>query len=186
MKIFVKKIDGVELPTQGNMDDAAYDIVATSEPNIVGVKFERPLDGINAWQKIDYIEYKTNLFISPQSELKVKSNGTVLKKFHTLLLPRSSISKKNLVLANSVGLVDNGYRGEICFRFKYIFQPEDFVILPEHGRNRIYALLNPDNIYKMGDRIGQMKAQPNVPIQFIFSESLDQTARGEGGFGSTN
>ena len=35
-----------------------------------------------------------------------------------LLFPRSSVSKTSLVLANHVGVVDSGYRGEIRFRFK--------------------------------------------------------------------
>lgn len=182
MNILIKKISGIEIPVRGNPDDAAYDIVATSEPNIVGTKFERPLDGINAWSKIDYIEYKTNLFISPQNLKK----GKQITKFHSLLFPRSSISKKNLVLANSIGLIDNGYRGEICFRFKYIFQPEDYVILPEGGRNRLYAILSPENVYKIGDRIGQIMVQPNIDIEFVPVEQLEGSIRNIGGFGSTN
>lgn len=182
MNILIKKISGIEIPVRGNPDDAAYDIVATSEPSIVGTKFERPLDGINAWSKIDYIEYKTNLFISPQNLKK----GKQIMKFHSLLFPRSSISKKNLVLANSIGLIDNGYRGEICFRFKYIFQPEDYVILPEGGRNRLYAILSPENVYKIGDRIGQIMVQPNIDIEFVPVEQLESSIRNTGGFGSTN
>jgi dUTPase len=182
MKILVKKFPNLDIPKKATSDDAAYDVVATSEPNIVGFKFERPLDGINAWSKIEYIEYKTNLFIAPQNLEK----GKQITKFHTLLMPRSSISKKNLILANSVGLIDNGYRGEVCLRFKYVFQPEDYVIIPEGGRSRLYAILNPENIYKIGDRIGQIMAQPNIDIEFIPVEQLESSARNTGGFGSTN
>lgn len=187
MKILVKKMDGLTLPSRATPDDAAYDIVATSDPIIIGVKFERFVDGINAWQKIDFIEYKTNLFIAPQDELDgdIQSGFGCIQKYHSLIFPRSSISKKNLVLANSIGLVDNGYRGEICFRFKYIIQPEDLVIVPEAGRNRIYCILNPENVYKKGDRIGQIMARPNLDIDFEFVPELTQTVRGSGGFGST-
>jgi len=182
IKILVKKVDGGYFPKQGNPNDAAYDIIAMSEPNIVGVKFERPLDGINAWSKIDYIEYKTGLFLSPQDV----TSGKKVVKPHIKALPRSSVSKKNLVLANSVGTIDNGYTGEICVRFKYIFQPEDYIILPEAGRNRIYAILNPSNIYAKGDKIAQIEGALNFTLEFEEVESLGETKRGSGGFGSTN
>lgn len=188
MKILVKKTPGIEVPKRGKPDDAAYDVIATSDPQIFGVKFERFVDGINAWQKIDYIEYQTNLFIAPQDELggDIQGGFGCVQKYHSLIFPRSSISKKNLVLANSVGLVDNGYRGELLFRFKYLIQPEDLIMVPEAGRNRIYCILNPENVYKKGDRIGQIKAQPNIDIDFELVETLDETPRGSGGFGSTN
>jgi dUTPase len=192
MQILIKKVDGVVVPTRGHDDDAAYDITATSEPNIVGIKYERLADGIKAWQKIDYIEYKTNLFIAPQDEdtldgecLMVDSPER-MRLYHTLVHARSSISKKNLVLANSVAIIDHGYRGELAIRFKYVFQPEDYVILPEVGRTRLYAIVNPENIYQKGDRIAQIKATPNIDIDFQVVESLDETKRGTGGFGSTN
>ena len=53
----------------------------------------------------DYIEYKTGICIE-------------IPKGHVcLIFPRSSISKKDLSLCNSVGVLDSGYRGEIKFRF---------------------------------------------------------------------
>jgi len=183
MQILIKKIPNLVVPFRATPDDAAYDVVATSDPIIVGEKFDRYLDGImNAWSKIDYIAYKTNLFISPQSLTKLKQ----ITKFHTLLFPRSSISKKNLILANSIGLVDNGYRGEIEFRFKYIVQPEDMLIVPEQGRTKVYCQLSPHNVYAKGDKIGQIMAQPNIDIDFHLVEQLDTSSRGEHGFGSTN
>jgi dUTPase len=183
MQILIKKVDNVNIPKRGNPDDAAYDIIATSDPIIIGGKIERYLDGVvNAWEKIDYIAYKTNLFIAPQDQMKTKQ----IIKFHTLLLPRSSISKKNLVLANSVGLIDNGYRGEIEFRFKYIMQPEDMLSITEYGRTKFYCNVSPNNIYLKGDKIGQIMAQSNIDIDFQVVEQLDPTVRGEHGFGSTN
>lgn len=182
MKILVKKINGLELPKKANPDDAAYDVFAASEPNIIGIKFDRPLDGISAWSRIDYVEYRTNLFLQPVDEL---TKGKMIK-YHVEGLGRSSISKKNLILANCEATIDNPYRGEVCFRFKYIFQPEDYIILPEHGRSRIYAILNPETVYKKGDRIAQIKPSPNIDINFVFADELDTTVRGYGGFGSTN
>ena len=183
MKLFVKKLPQLVIPTQGNPDDAAYDITAASEPIIIGTKFTIPMDGIFAWSKIDYIEYKTGLFITPENERN--KIGQIIK-YHIEVFPRSSICKKNLSLANSVALIDNGYRGEVCLRFEYHFQPEDLIVLPEAGRTRIYRIINPNNIYQKGDRIGQIKASINSNIEFEVVDSLSETIRGTGGFGSTN
>ena len=187
MKILIKKVDGLELPKRGKPNDAAYDVVATSEPQIFGVKFERFLDGVNAWQKIDYIEYHTNLFLSPQDEIDgdIKGGFGTIIQYHLEGAARSSICYKNLMLANGIATIDHSYRGEVCFRFKYIMQPEDLLVVPEMGRNRIYCVVNPSNVYQKGDRIIQVKAQPNLDIDFEIVETLDETARGSGGFGHT-
>ena len=80
-----------------------------------------------------------------------------------LLTPRSSISKKRLMLANSVGIIDADYRGEIMLKFRGLlwFKP-----------------------YKVGDRVGQLILMRKGLIEF-FSTDLSETERGEGGFGST-
>ena len=197
VKVLVKKVQGITVPKKANSDDAAYDVIAVSEPVIVGTKFEMPLEGIKAWSKIDYIEYKTNLFLAPQDDVQMvaaefiegcdiyRPDKEYRVKFHIHGYPRSSISKKNLVLANSVATLDAGYRGEVLFRFKYIVQPEDLIMLPEHGRNRFYAIINPENVYQKGDKIVQLEAEANIDIDFELAETLDKTIRGEGGFGST-
>ena len=81
-----------------------------------------------------------------------------------LLFPRSSVSKTSLVLANSVGVIDSGYRGPIMFKFRY----------PEEGM-----------VYDVGDRVGQIIILPYPEVQFEEVNDLTQTERGEGGFGST-
>lgn len=174
MKIYVKKVEGVTLPQKGTEVAAGYDIVATSDPKIVGE--EHMVNGI--WRRIDYIEYETNLFIAPSAVT-----------FHTLIHPRSSISKYNLVLANSIGLVDNDYRGMVICRFKYIWQPQDFVFA-QNASGAIEILLGgsiyQDKIYKKGDKIAQLVVEPTVMVDWELVDDLTQTARGEGGFGSTD
>jgi dUTP pyrophosphatase len=81
-----------------------------------------------------------------------------------LLFPRSSVSKTTLNLANSVGVIDSGYRGEIMFKFRYL----------EEGMT-----------YDVGDRIGQLIIMPYPQVEFEEVEDLSFTERGEGGFGST-
>jgi dUTP pyrophosphatase len=167
MKIYVKKIEGLTLPKKASEVAAGYDIIATSDPKIVGLKSDE-----NVWELVDYIEYETNLYIAPDA-----------MTFHTLIHPRSSISKYNLVLANSIGLVDNDYRGMVICRFKYIWQPNDFSITSDE---RVVGSVNESKIYKKGDTIAQLVFEPTVMADFELVDDLSKTKRGEGGFGSTD
>ena len=192
MDILIKKNNDVVIPKQGKPNDAAYDIVAIIEPVIIGEKIEIPMENLKLWSRITYISYKTAIFIAPQDEDKYDGEHFAIEPddrhllYHTLIVPRSSISNKNLVLANSIGVIDHGYRGEIEVRFKYIIQPEDIVMVPQQGYERFYVKINLDSIYKKGEKIAQIKASPNIPINFKVVDSLDETARGAAGFGSTD
>lgn len=168
MKIYVKKIESLTLPKRASDLAAGYDVVATSDPKIVGEQ-----DG-SVWKRVDYIEYETNLYIAPEA-----------MTFHTLIHPRSSVSKYNLVLANSIGLVDNDYRGMVICRFKYIWQPEDFTS-NTHGIMFNGGKVNESKIYKKGDTIAQLVFEPTVQAEWVLVDDLNQTKRGEGGFGSTD
>jgi len=181
MKIFVKQLyddKGVKipvvLPQKGSPLSAGYDMVATSEPKIVGVKGDViPIsDGgeIQSWRSIDYIEYETNLFIAPSS-----------LSFHTLIHPRSSVSKYNLVLANSIGLVDNDYRGMILCRFKYVWQPTDFF---QH-KTALVGSINMEKIYKKGDKIAQLVGETTLTLDCELVDDIALTQRGDGRFGSS-
>lgn len=124
------------IPSHGTKYSAGMDITA------IGVDYSNP----------DYIEYKTGLSF----ELEPGYVG--------LLFPRSSISKMDLTLCNSVGVLDADFRGEITFRFK--------------------SSGNKD--YKIGDRIGQIIIVPFPNIHFVEVVELGDTERGSGGYGSTN
>ena len=89
-----------------------------------------------------------------------------------LLFPRSSNAKKDLLLSNSVGVLDSGYRGEVTFKFKpcEVFEKPDLTY-PEK--------------YEVGDRIGQLIIIPYPHIEFEVVEELSDTDRGAGGYGST-
>src|SRR5512137_677999 len=101
MQIFVKQVEGLQLPAKAHSDDAAYDIIATSEPHIEGERFERPLDNLSMWGRVAYIEYETNLYIAPVREQLKLPKGIYNEKltwenlgidYHTVFAPRSSIS----------------------------------------------------------------------------------------------
>lgn len=191
VKIHVKKVDGLKLPHKANPKDAAYDVYATSEPKIVGVEI-----GGGIYSDIDYIEYGTNLFIAPQPSYNVVSisDSKMSKSFHESEviadltdwwvqgLPRSSISKYNLLIPNSCPTVDNPYRGEIKIRFKYYIQMSDIMIFDD---GRLGARVNLDKCYRLGDRICQIRPVENVDIDWLMVDVLDETVRGEGGFGSS-
>ena len=86
--------------------------------------------------------------------------------FAGLIYARSGIaSKRGLAPANKVGVVDSDYRGEIM------------VALHNHS-SEVQTIDN-------GERIAQLVIAPYVTADFILSDELDDTDRGEGGFGST-
>lgn len=82
------------------------------------------------------------------------------------LYPRSSIYKTPLRMANSVGIIDSGYRGTIKVALDNI-------------SNEIYEI-------KKGQRLFQLCSPILAPISFELTNNLSETSRGEGGFGSTN
>jgi len=82
-----------------------------------------------------------------------------------LVMSRSSIGKTPLRLANAVGLIDAGYRGEIMAVVDNI-KKEDYTVEP-------------------GQRLFQLVAMDGSPIYFELVEKLSDTTRGGGGFGST-
>ncbi len=166
---------------------AGYDIVAVDDPTIVGdVGNEVTLeDGtkIPLYRSIQYLEYHTAIKVQPKWNEYGEYN-------HLDLHPRSSVRKYNLLLANSIGVIDNDYRGEILVSFKYIFQPEDFTITfqeEEKGYKPIglMAGLNWGKVYRKGDKIAQLIAEKTNECNYVFVSELTATARGEGGHGST-
>ena len=97
-----------------------------------------------------------------------------------LLFPRSSNTKKDLILGNSVGVVDSGYRGEVVFKFKAL----DTKYLDD-GR-LTYTKKDFMTSYNVGDRIGQIIIMPYPQIEFVEVDELSSSDRGVGGFGSTD
>lgn len=178
MRIHVKESERLIVPKAATPQASGYDVVALEEPNIVGEK-----DG-DSWKSIDYIEYRTGLFTAPQQD-------PYGHNYHTLIFPRSSVRKYNLVLANSIGLIDNDYRGEIILCFKYIWQPQDmfWTVQAESdvtGRKTIRGYVDTNKIYKKGDKIGQLVSEVTNNIDWVVVADLSATVRGSGGFGSTN
>lgn len=125
-----------QIPAYAKPGDAGADITAVSEEVFT-----------------DRVVYKTGLAVE------------IPEGYLGLLLPRSSNVKKDLILGNSLGLIDAGYRGELSF---------------------IYKKTRPDAVtYGVGQRVGQLVILPFPQINYVEAEELSTTERGEGGYGST-
>lgn len=84
-----------------------------------------------------------------------------------LVCPRSGLAwRAGVGVVNGPGVIDAGYRGEIC------------VILVNHDPVETIAL-------KRGDRIAQLLVMPIPAVRLVPVESLPGSHRGDGGFGST-
>lgn len=146
MKVNVKKLDSnAIIPTYAKHGDAGMDLTAISKE----------------YDEHGNVCYGTGLaFEIP--------NG-----FVGLLFPRSSNTKKDLILGNSVGVTDSGYRGEVVFKFRELLPSERDI---EFGARE----------YEVGDRVGQIVIMPVPKIEFNVVDELSTTDRGVGGFGSTD
>nr|DAP41479.1 MAG TPA: dUTPase [Caudoviricetes sp.] len=82
-----------------------------------------------------------------------------------LLVPRSSMSKTPLRCANSVGIIDADYRGELSIAYENV-SCNDYTIF-------------------RGDRIAQLIILPIVMADVVEVDELSETERGAGGYGST-
>jgi dUTPase len=167
-----------DFPRRGTEKSTGFDVIATSEPKIVG---ERSKCG-KWWSQIDYIEYETSLHIAPQSVSRLEPYKIEEIIFDCLAFPRSSVRKYNLTLSNCVGLIDNDYRNSIKVCFNYNFQPKDLFSM-QNGE--VVGDINMNKIYKKGDKICQLKFTEAVGVQFKLVDKLSDTDRGMGGFGST-
>lgn len=168
MKVKIKKLhpDAV-IPAYAKTGDAGMDLTATS----VSV------------DEYGNIVYGTGLaFEIPEG-------------YVGLVFPRSSIFKKGIILSNSVGVIDSGYRGEVSFKFKPSYDKAKAVHHP--GNPKSYGLpsvawyeldgsgFETDYTYRIGERIGQIIIMPYPQIEFEEVQELSETERGTKGYGSS-
>ena len=138
MKIKIKKLhNDAKIPAYAKPGDAGMDLTCTE------IKRDKVLNKVT---------YHTGVAI----EIPDGHVG--------LLFPRSSIHKTGMMLFNSVGVIDSGYRGEIMMKFE---------------------MMDSNAMYKTGDRIGQLMILPYPQIEFEEVNNLSASIRGTGGYGST-
>lgn len=137
MKVHFKKlVQEAQTPKFGKPGDAGADLVATTMSN-----------------HDDHLVYGVGLAV----EIPEGMVG--------LVFPRSSIRQTDLFMANSVGVIDSGYRGEIMVTFNI-----------KKGATRWY---------QVGDRIAQLVIMPVPLVKYTEVDELSETERGIGGHGST-
>jgi dUTP pyrophosphatase len=104
------------------------------------------------------------------------SNKQINESFY--LYPRSSISKTPLIMANSVGIIDAGYRGELKAAVKYIPTHNDLSILSTKLAIKPY-------IVQKNTRLFQICTKNLEPFSTKIVDTLSESTRGDNGFGST-
>lgn len=150
VKVKIKLLPGGKMPRKMTNGAAAYDCYARSS---------RILDDWgNITNSINFTQIKYDLGFALELP-----DGYCAK-----IIPRSSVVKTRLRLANNIGLIDADYRGEISAVFDYINSE------------------NPDkSIYLKGDRVCQLLIEKVEDIQLNETLELSDTDRGSGGYGST-
>lgn len=135
LEIKIKKLRSEAIiPKYAKQGDAGMDVIAISKK-----------------ETDKFIEYGTGLSFE------------IPENYVMLIFPRSSVTNKDLMLKNSIGMLDSGYRGELILRFN------------KFGEEN----------YEIGERIGQIIIIPYPNIEFKEVDELSATSRGDGGFGST-
>jgi len=137
MEIKFKKLSPMAFqPFRAHLDDAGFDLYAMS----------------TEWDENDNLVCHTGLAF----EIPVGYVG--------LLFPRSSCSATSLLMANCVGVIDAGYRGEVTAKFKALSQRK---------------------VYRAGERCCQLIVLKLPEVKMVECKELGDTERGTGGYGST-
>lgn len=150
MKVKIKRLyEDSKLPTKAHTTDAGYDLYAHSK----------------SYDDDGNVVYGSGIAMEiPQG-------------YVGLVFPRSSNAKKDLILSNSVGVIDSGYRGEISFKFK---KNRKFYI-----DNGVVGFELNYKQYAEGERIGQIIIMPYPEIEFVEVDELSDSDRGDGAYGSS-
>lgn len=166
MELKVKKMrDNAILPMRGTVESAGIDLHACIKDvesfmvyntNNVGIETKR--------ERPD-----DETIIIPPGYTVMIPTGIACdfpKGYFGMMFPRSSVgTKRGLVLANTSGIIDNDYRNEIIMAFKNT---------GDGGR-----------LIQHGERLAQLILLPYVTYNIVETDTLTETERGEGGFGST-
>ena len=109
-----------------------------------------------------------DVVIAPHENVKIGTGLSIAvpEGYFGAIFARSGLAaKQNLRPANCVGVADSDYRGEY--------------IVALHNDS------DEERIIKSGERIAQLVIMPFLSAEFTETDTLDETERGEGGFGST-
>lgn len=105
--------------------------------------------------------------------------------YKLLLVPRSSFTHKGWLMANAPGQIDASYRGELQMRLEAIPTVIEELLCHGDGDETYFRMIYPPLPFKVGDRAAQAYPEKVIQAQFQEVDTLSETARGLGGFGST-
>lgn len=135
-----------------------------------------------------YVEYDLGIIVIPEDE-----------NYYVEVFPRSSVTKKHLMLKNSIGVIDPDYRDTIKVRFAtaeslgVISEIREFEETPEGFQdtgNTLYITIPLDEgetireLYEPNERVCQLIVRQKINAEFERVDYVDETDR-KGGFGST-
>ncbi len=139
-------------------------LIKKTDKEVITPKYKT--DGSSGVDLSAFLEKK--VVIKPNSSELIPTGLQVAipEEFEIQIRPRSGLAaKESIGVLNSPGTIDSDYRGELK------------IILFNHS--------NKDFIINNGDRIAQMVLVPILKMEFEEVDSLPDTVRGQGGFGST-
>ncbi len=167
--------------------DAGFDLFAPGNENeeleIYGINTRFFGPGWNDRRPVNKLDFK----VSCSAQI-VTDRG---KRFNTgyYMYPRSSLSKTQLRLANSVGIIDSGYRGHLTGMFDVVNIDDTSDSDNVDNENVQFNRNEADFWGRKFDRYVQVCAPGLVPILVEIVNTIEElgeeTARGGGGFGST-
>jgi len=161
MKVKFKKLrENAKLPTKVHDEDFCYDVYACDCEEVAPNVYKYPLGFALQIDDTDGIQVRGGSF-----PLRLYNFIPKIMVLSIDFRPRSSVWKTGMSLCNCEPTIDRGYTGEIALFFYHV--------MPNMPK------------YEQGDRVAQMKIGFTVPIEFVEVEELDETERGDGGFGST-
>lgn len=162
------------LPTYATPSSAAMDLVCTEDVTIDPGEVKAIHTGLAIW-----IGASTSKIYPRDAQGRSLPLDSVCNAFDVaaLILPRSGLGTKGLVLANTIGLIDEDYQGEL--------------IVQAWNRNEITccsAFETDEGIsLKAGERFAQLMFVPVIKCSWqVVDEFSSATTRATGGFGSTN
>ncbi len=159
MDIFYKPLGDHHVPTQSNKGDAGYDLYAAEDVAI-----------------LPYLPtlVPTNLSIAIP-------DGHVL-----FICSRSSVAlKRRVIVSNGIGVLDSGFRGKACIILTYLPRPILYRSVGDNSISPDEPIARDPIIIKKGERIAQAVLLPYVEQNWVKAETLPETERGTGGFGSS-
>ena len=164
MKIKIKLDDGAVMPKYAHSTDVGADVRALHTCVVQGDGTEHTLESM-----ADCLAMRSMRIDVAKVKIDTGVHVTPEQGYYVELVPNSRLAKSPFMYANSIGIIDPGYTGSIKVVLNLVnnVTPDDL------------ALFLP------GCVVGQLIVRPLLQASFEQVDELEETERGNGGFGST-